>query len=543
MKKKTMLIIASVLIIATLCFVFTACNGKVEIKVSDLPGANPEGMSYGPATVTGLDVADGLETYEHSVGSDLVVFKQETVAKDMYYVIDVADKEVHYLGTYQAHLAFTTSYSLIFPDVYMVMVEDEEGGVTVSFYHGNELIVQGVETQGLLDNNHRILYDRYDEETGLDIGGGKVIVNENGKYTVKDKKNPELSVFNRREVTELEDYCVYFYNGNEFSVLDKNSLTAVRTVTFEGISGERLSDMSALSTVVLPGNKILFQSLTIMPENTTKDYDFYAYSSYYKYSTYIYDIEKDKTEKIKDCKYIFNSDFEYLTEQGVTICEVTEITENKTLGAETLQGFDGDLNIVFDIQAILPYTETITRTGDYTIFRSSTRIVVYKGDTRVADIPASKIYGLSVIVQSELFADTENGVLYNIDGSYLTSLSDLQADCFVSLDYAQNYVLFEKTETDETGTAVYLYSFNKKTGETLKIAPTDNVTNPGYGFIVVENAEDQSRTVYDVVNMQKVLENVSYGNLYITECDSVLLMYNYSYETYSVDGYYVIERS
>lgn len=542
MKKKWMLIVASVLMIATICVAFTACNSKVEIKVSDLPGENPEGMFYGPATVTRLDEADGLEAYEHSVGSDLVVFKQETAAKDMYFVIDVADKEEFYVGTYQAHLTFTTSYNLVFPDVYMVMVEDEEGGVTVSFYYRNELIAQGVETEGLLDNNNRILYDRYDEETGLDIGGGKVIVKENDKYTVKDKKCGDLTGFSKKEVTELEDYSVYFYRSNEFSVLDKKSLTVIRTLTFDDISGEKFSEMNYLAVVILPGNKILFQNVVCMPENTTKDYDFYNYSEYYKCYTYIYDVAKDKTEEVKNCKYLFN-DYDYMAELGVTVCEVTEITENKIIGAETLQGFDGDLNIVFDIQAILPYTQSISKIGDYTIFRSSTRTVVYKGDTRVADIPASKVKGLSVIVQSELFADTGNGVLYNLDGTYLTSLSDLQADSFVSLDYAQNYVLFEKTETDETGSVEYLCSFNKKTGEILKIAPTDDVSNLGYGFIAVNNSENQSMTVYDVVNMQKVLENVSYGNLYISECDSVLLMYNYSYETYSVDGYYVIERS
>lgn len=545
MKRKILIIIASVLIIATSAVLFTACSKTGYVSVSEVNAGVERDLNYGAAKATKLNVGD-YELVDYSIESNYVIMNSVTIGstgqETVYYVVDTETNKVIYSGQDRPYLLRLYGGGIIWPDVFFTLQNGPDGKITATFMSGERIITDGVDTEGLFTGAYNVSLGRYSAAKGLDIGDGKVITGSNGNYTVKDIIYSAVAAFDEDEVEMLSDYA-YYHDGYSVFILNKKDLSVVRTVNFAYLYG-----VSSENDIIcsLPDNKLLIQITDALPRNTTKGYDLYSNDSYYNVRTYIYDVAKDKTEEVKDCEYVFfGSATEILAD--VNIMQVCKIREDKTLGIPELQGFDGKLNVAFDIEAILPGATDITFSGDYTVFYSSERMVIYKGDTCVLDCPRDKIAAILYLGNSGLMLSTDKTTVYNADGTYLTSLSELGAQRFDYLDYASDYILYEKEDTDaETGLSQsFYYVYNKKTGDSEKIASVNDGFMIGYGFLLAANANDDGYALYDIVTMEKVVDGLATAGGTIIELEEGMLFSGVTQDEETkayTNVYYLIER-
>lgn len=525
MRKRFFVIAAVLTLVVTLTVLFTACNKTDYVKVSSLFTNDREGGDSA-ATASRISVADGSDLFDHDYGSDLIMFSRtvddESGTDTVYTVYSVSKGNAVYTDTGVPRYP-TYDGKLIWDDVFYVEKVGEDGISTVSFYSVNGAIVENVESEGIFYGG-QIASGRFSAQ-GLDIGGGKVIKKVGQSYVVADKVISMLEQFTESETIETDSYRIV-PNELEMFILDKD-FNVLRTVTYEEITGVAEGMNRSNNQIVLPGDKVLVQQTTLLPENTTKGYDLYLNGNYYKIKTFVYDIEKDKTSEVKDCKYLFSTGSLDI-EAKVSLCRVSTISEEKDIGSSFIQAFDEDLNVAIDIHKILPYCESVWSEGKYTVFESETRIVIYEGDKKVLDASRDKFdVNDSYLGTSGVLLSKDNKNIFNADGSLIASLDKLDADSWIFPLYWQNNVYYLKTEPDDVSglSVTYLYRMDRKTGQSFRVCKNDDLKVYDSGTVMIGN--DGKYDMYDLVDCKKIAEgfdtwstnvvNVKGGELFVTQ--------------------------
>lgn len=520
MKKKFILIVASVLIIATLGVMFTACAKTDYIGVSAI-ASSVQTKGTGEAVTSAIPVDEDSILYDYSYDSDLAVFRKNITTdageKYVYTVFSVSKNAIVYTGEDQPSDIRTYTGEMFWPDVYYTRHTETDGSQSLTFYSTSGVIAEGIPDEGIFYSQGYLASGVYSDDYGLDLGNGKAIVKQGNSYVVRDKVASAVAPLIEDDTAELENYRIYFYSGMEdFAVLDKD-LNLIRNVAVSSITGSRGSEMQNVVPVVLPDDKILFQQTIILPSNTTKDYDYYYNDYYCKVRTFVYDVDKDKTKEIKDCNYVFNSVGNYLREAGVTLCSVSEISDEKLLCDSYLQGFDGDLNVALDIQAKLPGATSVSVTGDYVKISSASRVQYYKGDTLLMDVPRGKMTASeSYLAVSDLLVSADGETLYNPDGTVITSLDALGATAFVQLGYAKNYIWYTAESEDPVSgvTVRYICRYDRKTGEKFRVGVEGECKFLEGGCLLARDAENDGKyELYDLYGYKKLAEGISAANV------------------------------
>lgn len=522
MRRKVFIIVASVLIVATLCTVLTACNNKDYVGMSAL-SSGVKNAAYGKASATAISAFEEGSLYSYD--GDIAFYRKSVLTdagqQTEYLAYSLSKKAVIYTGNEMPSLIRQSSGYLLWQDVYYTVQSDVEDGETLTFYSLSGVLISGVPNDGIFTSSGTLASGRYTEEYGLDLGNGKVIKKKGDSYVVEDKPSGIVTPFAESETIELENYRIYFYgNTGDFAVLDKNC-NLIRTVAASTVTGSQSSDMKGVSVVVLPDDKILFQETVLLPANTTKDYDYYFNDYYCKFKTFVYDADKDKTKEIKDCDYVFASSGSYFREAGVTLCRVSEISDEKLLCDSYLQGFDGDLNVALDIQAKLPGATSFTLIGDYVKISNDNRVQYYKGDDLVLEVPKGRMSASETYLSvSDMFVSSDGRTLYNPDGTEITSLEKLGASAFVNLSYSENFVYFLKTEKDEVSglNETYLCRYERNSGVITKIGCTTDYYLLDGGYILVKDPENEDTyELYDAVSYDKLVEG--FVSAYVEVCE------------------------
>lgn len=501
MKKKILTIVAIVLVVVTALTAFTACKSDY-VNVSALT-LNEEANASAERTATKIDVGQGY-TYMWAT-SNLIAFRKSeynsaTSSYETSYAVVNGKTGANILsGNDKPDYIITTDYTVEMEGLFYT--ESAETG-TVSFFSLNGIIVSGIDTTGLIDSYGRITASRISDGK-MDLGNGQVIVeDEEGLCTLQQKEVSISGSVDKDDTVETENYWLYAYSLYEFAAYEKNTMTKVRDFNIADITGDEYSSARYYTPILLPDDKLLVQVMTSLPANTTKDYDYYSGDTYYKIRTFIYDIAKGKTSEKKDCDYVFASGG-YHKEAGVTICSVRRIGDDKQLNATILQGFDGKLNIALDVQSILPLANKYSVRGDYVIFKNDSKTVYYKGDNKVFEVETANMNAVDTYLSySDIFVSSDGATLFNANGSYLTSLADLGATSFVSLDHAKQYVYYYKTDTDSLGAGkTNLYRLDRNTGTTSLVAESGsyNMAQSVCGFYIVEDTAQTG--VYKVVDI------------------------------------------
>ncbi len=547
MKKKTCIIIASVLIIATFCVLLTGCSKTGYVKNSDITALTENNTGFTDGTAYKIPVEDA-KLLDYWSGEDLVLLSVTKTENDVSYVeycvVSGSEGKIVYSGKDRPYITKTDSGSLVWGDVYYVVSENLAGEDVATFYSVAGAIVENVPCEGFASGTGKIKANNY-SEGNLDLGNGKIIQKQGDSYVVKDKEYFTVNAYSEDETSELESYRLHYLSYTEsFVIADKDTGMPVKTVTMNEILGTQSSDVGNREFVILPENKILVQEITVLPENTTKNYDFYNAGNYYTLKTAVYDVEKGKTKEIKDCKYVFNGYGEYIKDAGITVCNVSQIIDEKlcTVG---LQGFDADLNEAFDIQSMLPMAKNWMCYGDYIAFTNGDVTVIYKGDTKILEYNEDKInVTTSYLFDSDILVSLDKKAVFNYDGTLIATLESLGADSFEYLDYAKNYIYYVKTDKDATtGKKVQnLYAYDRSTGTSSLVADYDSSIDVGYGYLAIADREnDDAYGVVDLMFNKKIIDSkYSYAINIISLEDTYLI---FCLEKESLDSeFYICQR-
>lgn len=501
MKKKILTIVAIVLVVVTALTAFTACKSDY-VNVSALT-LNEEANASAERTATKIDVGQGY-TYMWAT-SNLIAFRKSeynsaTSSYETSYAVVNGKTGANILSGNDMPVYITTTDNNVEMEGLFYTESDVTG--TVSFFSLNGIIVSGIDTTGLIDSFGRITASRISDGK-MDLGNGQQIVeDEKGLCTLQQKEVSISLPVDKDDTAETESFRLYAYSQYEFAAYEKNNMSKVRDFNIADITGDEYSSARSYTVILLPDDKMLVQVRTSLPANTTKDYDYYSGDTYYKIRTFVYDITKGKTSEKKDCDYVFSSG-SYHKEAGVTICLVRRIGDDKLLNASILQGFDGKLNIALDVQNILPLANAYSVRGDYIIFRNDSRTVYYKGDAKMFEVETSNMNAVDTYLgYSDIFVSKDGSTLFNADGSYLTSLADLNATSYVSLDHAKKYVYYYKTVNDSLGSSkTNLYRLDRATGVSSLVAEQGkfSMSRSSYGiYIVSDGTQAQTYSVVDI---------------------------------------------
>lgn len=514
MKKRILMLVAVVLVIATALTAFTAC--KTDYVKTGALTLNEDAEPATELAATKIDLGADYE-YEWNT-SKLIAFSKTSYNSSLgksetTYTVVNAETGANILSGYDrpANIV-TTDYTVVMEGLFYI--KDADTGL-VSFYSADGLIVGDKDAEGVIDPILGLLYSGRYSNGQIDLGDGQVIVeSEDGRYTAQGKSLASISdPIDKDDTAETENYRLYAYSSYEFAVLDKNTLTKVRDFTVADIIGEEYSANRNIVFALLPDDKLLVQVRVVLPINTTKDYDYYSGSSYYKVNTYIYDLAKGKTSEKKDFEYVVSSG-SYYREAGVTLCSVSRIGDDKLLNKAIVQGFDGKLNVALDVQKILPLANRVSVDGDYVVFGNDSRTVYYKGDRKVFEVENNKMNATDMyLADSDIFVSDDENTLFNADGSYITSLTDLDASTFVRLDHAKNYVYYYKIEKNEADISqTNLYKYDRATGVTTMIAKQGSYSMAlaNYGVYLVEDSSKHGYyNVYDLTDGRLLVSGIS----------------------------------
>lgn len=521
MKKRITVIIACVIVVATVLTLFTACKTNY-VKVSALT-LNEDAQPAAERTATKVNVGansvymwstTGLIAFSRTAQSSATGYQETT-----YTVVDAATGSNIYSGYDEPFSLQSSSLQKIMQGLFTVRDEDtglytfyDKNGVVIADVDGTGLMVYPDLVNGMINSTHYV-------NGKIDLGTGKIIAEmADGSYELQDKKISITDEIPESSTEETENYRIYTDNGINYTVLEKETMSVVRRFTITDITGNYVSDMRDFMIGLLPGDKIVVQEMILLPVNTTKDYDLYSEDGYFKVNTYTYDLEKGKADKVKNFNYILSS-VAYFKEAGVSVFNTMLIDDDKIACAMGLMAFDEDLNVALDIQEILPYTNNISVEGDYVIFSSDNEVVYYKGDQKVFETEKS-VFDASdaYLASSDLFVSANGNELFNADGSYITSLADLNAESFVALGNAKKYVYFLKEEKNAADmTVTNLYRYERSAGEDFLVATQGDFTvYDELGIYVVEDPLQQG--VYKVYDLDTGNQLVSgLGSMTVTE--------------------------
>lgn len=499
MKKRIIMLVAIVLVVATALTAFTACKTDY-VNVGAL-ALNEDAEPVTERTATAIDIGQGYSVLWNT--SNLIAFsKTESVGgvSETSYVVVNGSTGANILSGNELPVCIqTTDYYYEMEGLFYILDEETE---TLAFYSLDGQVAYGIDSEGLIDYNGRVYANKISGGK-LDLGNGQQIVeDEKGLCTLQQKEVSISLPVDKDDTSETESFRLYAYSQYEFAAYEKNNMSKVRDFNIADITGDEYSSARSYTVILLPDDKMLVQVRTSLPANTTKDYDYYSGDTYYKIRTFVYDITKGKTSEKKDCDYVFSSG-SYHKEAGVTICLVRRIGDDKLLNASILQGFDGKLNIALDVQNILPLANAYSVRGDYIIFRNDSRTVYYKGDTMMFEVETSNMNAVDTYLgYSDMFVSKDGSTLFNADGSYLTSLADLNATSYVCLDHAKKYVYYYKTVNDSLGSSkTNLYRLDRATGVSSLVAEQGkfSMSRSSYGiYIVSDGTQAQTYSVVDI---------------------------------------------
>lgn len=512
MKKKILIASVVVLLVAALCLSLVACNKNGYISAGDL--TNEEGRVKAAVSEQIQGISGTSLLVDCANGHDMTVFSDTVDGETVYSVYSITEKRVVYSGAERAVLAITND-RVALKGLYFTLNTDSHGTfISVDINDADKNLVTDVDIDGFLETysgSYRILSENYSPEKGLKIGENVyVYLTEEGYFAGGNASIYES--FDQDSLVKTGDNEIYLYSNNSAFVVFKDGEARGKTVQVSSLLGVSGSQHS-FALAPLPDGKIAIQDIVEMPYNTTKGYDFYADDMTYCFKTYVYDIAKDKLSEVKDFEYLLSANENIVdNDNNIAVSMVRKVNEDKTLGTEVVQTFDGKLNVAFDVQALLPEANAFSAYGDYVMATNGSRTVIYRGDTLVYDEINSRVnVRLEYLASSDIFLSLDERVIFDIDGSVLTSLEDLKADEFVQLGYAKRYICYIKTETDPVSKEdiSYLCCFDRTSKESTNIATEGNYRIIGSGYLVKKEATDNTYTVYDMFNMNPIIKGLT----------------------------------
>lgn len=411
MKKKFAIAFAAILAIVVCAVSFTACNGG-NGDVKQLYGSIFElrDKLSAETTVSATELDDLNGTTVTVSGKALIAQRTDPDTNDVNYELWVGGTSKIYTGQIAPSAVSGADWCWYVNDTAMKMINVYTADAVNQFfefkYDGNGVILPYVTGNVLYVDGFEVL--EYDPQTDT--------VTEIGETTAGDEE-PTLEP--EGVMIKLEDVDIELVGDTVVKVYDKSG-KALRLVNMEN-----LVPGSNAEVVAVTKKALWLQELKALPADAS-DYDFYEGADKGALVHYKYDWKSGKVTEAELGYVLYGDDGSGLLGLMTDIfsMEVAKIGDDKALVDGGVVFFDSDMNVVCDLNDIMPGATDIEVVGDLLKITDGAIVRYYDGEGVVVG---------EYVVSADLRED-ESGLLvkgndyFTVSGEYVFTLGTGSAD-------------------------------------------------------------------------------------------------------------------
>ncbi len=533
MKKKFAIAFAAILAIVVCAVSFTACNGG-NGDVKQLYGSIFElrdKLSV-ETTVSATELDDLNGTTVTVSGKALIAQRTDPDTNDVNYELWVGGTSKIYTGQIAPTAVFDADWCWYVNDTAMNMINVYTADAVNQFfefkYDGNSVILPYVMSNVLYVDGFAVL--EYDPQTDT--------VTEIGEKTAGDEE-PTLEP--EGVMIELDDVDIELVGDTVAKVYDKSG-KALRLVNMEN-----LVPGSNAEVVAATKKAVLLQELKELPADAS-DYDFYEGADKGALVHYKYDWKSGKVTEVELGYVLDASDGSGLVGMVTDIfsMSVAKIDGDKALVDGGVVFFDSDMNVVCDLNDIMPGATDIEVVGDLLKITDGAIVRYYDSEGVVVG---------EYVVSADLRED-ESGLLvkgndyFTVSGEYVFTLGTGSADDTAvryasvpgKIYYAEMNEIDPDAEPDPEASVGDFKVYDVATGASATICELEKIVDVDFdhGIYIISDGKD-GYSVFKTADGSKLIDfNASDASVRMTAFgEDVLIEYSVTH----VDGSVETEES
>lgn len=533
MKKKFAIAFAAILAIVVCAVSFTACNGG-NGDVKQLYGSIFElrDKLSAETTVSATEL-DGLNGTTVTVsGKALIAQRTDPDTNDVNYELWVGGTSKIYTGQIAPSAVSGADWCWYVNDTAMKMINVYTADAVNQFfefkYDGNSIILPYVMGNVLYVDGVEVL--EYDPQTDT--------VTEIGETTAGDEE-PTLEP--EGVMIELEDVDIELVGDSVAKVYDKSG-KALRLVNMENLVPGR-----SVEAVAVTKKAVFLQEIRVLPSDAS-DYDFYEGSDKCTLVQYRYDWKSGDLTEVELGYVVDGSDGSGLVGMVTDIfsMSVARIEDDKALIDGGVVFFDSDMNVVCDLNDIMPGATDIEVVGDL---------------LKITDGAIVRYYDSEGVVVGEYVASADlredkSGLLvkgndyFTVSGEYVFTLGTGSADDTAvryasvpgKIYYAERNEIDPDAEPDPDASVGDFKVYDVATGASATICELEKIVDVDFyhGIYIISDGKD-GYSVFKTADGSKLIDfNASDASVGMTTFgEDVLIEYSVTH----IDGSVETEES
>ena len=531
MKKKFVIAFAAILAIVVCAVSFTACNGG-NGDVKQLYGSIFElrDKLSEETTVSATELDDLNGTTVTVSGKALIAQRTDPDTNDVNYELWVGGTSRIYTG--QIAPTAVADWCWYVNDTAMKTINVYTADAVNQFfefkYDGNSVILPYVTGNVLCVDGFEVL--EYDRQTDT--------VTEIGETTAGDEE-PTLEP--EGVMIELEDVDIELVGDTVAKVYDKSG-KALRLVNMVNLVPGRSAEVVAATK-----KAVLLQELKKLPADAS-DYDFYKGADKYAVAQYKYDWKSGKVSEADFGYVLYGDDGSGLLGMMTDIfsMSVAKIDGDKALIDGGVVFFDSDMNVVCDLNDIMPGATDIEVVGDLLKITDGAIVRYYDSEGVVVG---------EYVVSADLRED-KSGLLvkgndyFTVSGEYVFTLGTGSADDTAvryasvpgKIYYAEMNEIDPDAEPDPEASVGDFKVYDVATGASATICELEKIVDVDFdhGIYIISDGKD-GYSVFKTADGSKLIDfNASDASVRMTAFgEDVLIEYSVTH----VDGSVETEES
>ena len=498
MKKKFAIAFAAILAIVVCAVSFTACNGG-NGDVKQLYGSIFElrDKLSEETTVSATELDDLNGTTVTVSGKALIAQRTDPDTNDVNYELWVGGTSRIYTGQIAPTAVSGADWCWYVNDTAMKMINVYTADAVNQFfefkYDGNSVILPYVTGNVLCVDGFEVL--EYDRQTDT--------VTEIGETTAGDEE-PTLEP--EGVMIELEDVDIELVGDTVAKVYDKSG-KALRLVNMEN-----LVPGSNAEVVAATKKAVLLQELKELPADAS-DYDFYEGADKGALVHYKYDWKSGKVTEVELGYVLDASDGSGLVGMVTDIfsMSVAKIDGDKALVDGGVVFFDSDMNVVCDLNDIMPGATDIEVVGDLLKITDGAIVRYYDSEGVVVG---------EYVVSADLRED-KSGLLvkgndyFTVSGEYVFTLGTGSADDTAvryasvpgKIYYAEMNEIDPDAEPDPEASVGDFKVYDVATGASATICELEKIVDVDFdhGIYIISDGKD-GYSVFKTADGSKLID-------------------------------------
>ena len=496
MKKKFAIAFVAILAVVVCAVSFTACNGgNGDVKKLYESFSELRDKLEPVTTMTATELGDLNGTTVTVSGKALIAQRTDPDTNDVNYELWVGGTSRIYTG--QIAPTAVADWCWYVNDTAMKTINVYTADAVNQFfefkYDGNSVILPYVTGNVLCVDGFEVL--EYDRQTDT--------VTEIGETTAGDEE-PTLEP--EGVMIELEDVDIELVGDTVVKVYDKSG-KALRLVNMEN-----LVPGSNAEVVAVTKKALWLQEIKALPADAS-DYDFYGGADKYAVAQYKYDWKSGKVSEA-ELGYVLDGDdgsglLGLMTD--IFLMSVAKIDGDKALIDGGVVFFDSDMNVVCDLNDIMPGATDIEVVGDLLKITDGAIVRYYDSEGVVVG---------EYVVSADLRED-ESGLLvkgndyFTVSGEYVFTLGTGSADDTAvryasvpgKIYYAEMNEIDPDAEPDPEASVGDFKVYDVATGTSTTICELEKLFTfrSGDGIYIVSDGSD-GYSVYNLADGSKLID-------------------------------------